>query len=236
MPMRQRPGASRRETRGHLVAALVGSPVAPFELGVAHEVFGVDRSEYADPWYRFRVVGAFGQTIPVSGGGWSITTPHTLDDLAEAETILLPGWPDWDRPAPPELLDVLRAAHARGARLVSVCTGAFLLAQPRAARRPPGDDALDVHGGARRAAPDSRGRPGRAVRRRGRRALHLGRHGRRHRPVPAHRPARPRGRGGQQGRPPHGGAVPAGRRPGPVRRRPRPRARGRRPDRRDDRL
>jgi AraC family transcriptional activator FtrA len=130
MPKRQRPGAPRREARGHLVAALVGSPVAPFELGVAHEVFGIDRSEYADPWYRFRVIGAFGQTIPVSGGGgWSITTPYTLDDLAEADTILLPVWPDWDKPAPPELLDMLRDAHARGARLVSVCTGAFLLAQ-----------------------------------------------------------------------------------------------------------
>jgi transcriptional regulator GlxA family with amidase domain len=111
------------------VAAVVGSSVAPFELGVAHEVFGLDRSEYADPWYRFRVIGAFGSSIPVNGGGWSITTEHTMDDLAEAETVILPVWPEWGRPAPPDLLDALRAVHARGGRLVSVCTGAFLLAQ-----------------------------------------------------------------------------------------------------------
>jgi transcriptional regulator GlxA family with amidase domain len=115
--------------QGHLVAAVVGSRVAAFELGVAHEVFGLDRSEYSDPWYRFRVVGAFGTTIPVNEGDWSITTPYTLDDLADAETIILPVWPERAGAAPPELLDALRAVHARGGRLVSVCTGAFLLAQ-----------------------------------------------------------------------------------------------------------
>ncbi|HEX6419109.1 MAG TPA: helix-turn-helix domain-containing protein [Acidimicrobiales bacterium] len=121
--------AGARRAQGHLVAALVGSRVAPFELGVAHEVFGLDRSEYADPWYRFRVVGAFGTTIPANGGGWSITTPHTLDDVADADTVILPVWPERATPAPAEVVEVLRAVHARGGRLVSVCTGAFLLAQ-----------------------------------------------------------------------------------------------------------
>jgi transcriptional regulator GlxA family with amidase domain len=125
----ERPGAASRED-GHLVAALVGSHAAAFELGTAHEVFGIDRSEYASPWYRFRVIGAYGSTIPVSHGDWAITTPYTLDDLAEAETVIVPVWPErMDAPAPPDLLDALRAVHARGGRLVSVCTGAFLLAQ-----------------------------------------------------------------------------------------------------------
>jgi AraC family transcriptional activator FtrA len=111
------------------VAAVVGSHVAAFELGVAHEVFGLDRSEYADPWYRFRVIGAFGSTIPVTNGDWHVTTPYTLDDLDEAETIIVPVWPERDGAAPPQLLDALRAVHDRGGRLVSVCTGAYLLAQ-----------------------------------------------------------------------------------------------------------
>jgi transcriptional regulator GlxA family with amidase domain len=111
------------------VAAVVGSHVAPFELGVAHEVFGLDRSEYADPWYRFRVVSVFGPTVPATNGTWSITTPYTLDDLAEAGTIIVPVWPERAAPAPPDVLDALVAAHERGARLVSVCSGAFLLAQ-----------------------------------------------------------------------------------------------------------
>jgi AraC family transcriptional regulator, transcriptional activator FtrA len=118
-----------RDGDGHLVAAVVGSQVAAFELGVAHEVFGLDRSEYARPWYRFRVIGAFGTTIPVVGGDWSITSPYTLDDLAEVETVILPVWPGRGDPAPPQLLDALRAIHARGGRLVSVCSGAYLLAQ-----------------------------------------------------------------------------------------------------------
>jgi AraC family transcriptional activator FtrA len=120
---------SSPEPKGHMVAAIVGSQVAAFELGVAHEVFGLDRSEYASPWYRFRVIGAFGTTIPVTGGDWSITTPYTLVDLEDAETIILPVWPDRGLPAPPALLVALRAAHDRGARLVSVCSGAYLLAQ-----------------------------------------------------------------------------------------------------------
>ncbi|MBN2623039.1 MAG: DJ-1/PfpI family protein, partial [Acidimicrobiales bacterium] len=129
MPSARRPAGGKGEDGGHLVAAVVGSHAAAFELGVAHEVFGIDRSEYASPWYRFRVVGAFGTTIPVSGGDWSITTPYTLDDLADAETVILPVWPGRGDPAPPEVLDALRAVHDRGGRLVSVCSGAFLLAQ-----------------------------------------------------------------------------------------------------------
>lgn len=130
MPSHQRSRTGSREP-GHLVAAVVGSHVAAFELGVAHEVFGLDRSEYSapDPWYRFRVVGAFGSAVPVTDGDWAITTPYRLADLADAQTVIVPVWPERAEPAPPEVLDALLAAHARGARLVSVCSGAFLLAQ-----------------------------------------------------------------------------------------------------------
>ena len=123
------PRLSRSDRDGHLVAAIVGTSVAAFELGTAHEVFGLDRSEYASPWYRFRVVSAFGSTVPVTQGDWTISTPWTLDDLDEVETVILPVWPGRSDPAPTELLDALRTVHARGGRLVSVCTGAFLLAQ-----------------------------------------------------------------------------------------------------------
>jgi AraC family transcriptional regulator, transcriptional activator FtrA len=128
MPTGQRTDGPQRE-EGHLVAAIIGSTAAAFELGVAHEVFGLDRSEYASPWYRFRVIGAFGSTTRVTDGDWSITTPYTLDDLPEADTVIVPVWAGRAGPAPPELLDALRGVHARGGRLVSVCSGAFLLAQ-----------------------------------------------------------------------------------------------------------
>jgi AraC family transcriptional regulator, transcriptional activator FtrA len=124
---RERRRRSRREV--HVVCAVAGSSVAAFELGVAHEVFGLDRSELADPWYEFRVVAVGDHPIRVVDGSWSISTPYRLADLADADTIVVPAWASTNGPADPELLEALRAAHRRGARLISVCSGAFLLAE-----------------------------------------------------------------------------------------------------------
>jgi AraC family transcriptional activator FtrA len=118
-----------RAPRPHLVCAVAGPEVAAFELGVAHEVFGLDRRELVDPWYAFRLVAVDDRPIEVTWGGYQITTPWRIDSLAEADTIVIPAWKAITEPAPPELLDALRAAHARGARLLSVCSGAFLLAE-----------------------------------------------------------------------------------------------------------
>jgi transcriptional regulator GlxA family with amidase domain len=101
--------------------------VAAFELGVAHEVFGLDRSELVDPWYEFRLVATEGNPIAVTDASWTITTPYGLSSLRQADTIVVPAWPVGTEPGE-ALLDALRAAHRRGARLVSVCSGAFLLA------------------------------------------------------------------------------------------------------------
>lgn len=124
----------------HVVAALVGSRVPAFELGVVHEVFGLDRSVDGDPWYELRVVAAFGSPVPVNlasrgwsprseSGDWSISTPWGIDSLAEADTLVVVAWPDLGTPSPPEVLDAVRAVHRRGGRILSVCSGAFLLAE-----------------------------------------------------------------------------------------------------------
>jgi AraC family transcriptional activator FtrA len=118
----------------------LGSRVAPFELGVVHEVFGLDRSDYARSWYDLRVVAAFGSPVPVNiftrgwptesmTGSWTVSTPWDLDALDDADTVVVVTWPDLELPAPPAVLDALRRAHARGARILSVCSGAFLLAE-----------------------------------------------------------------------------------------------------------
>ncbi|MBA2282762.1 MAG: helix-turn-helix domain-containing protein [Acidimicrobiia bacterium] len=129
----ERPARLRREIgarRRHVVAAVAGAEVAAFELGVAHEVFGLDRSELVDPWYEFRLVATAGCPIAVTDGGYTIDTPWDLDALADADTIVVPAWKSHStNPAPPALLAALRSAHARGARLLSVCSGAFLLAE-----------------------------------------------------------------------------------------------------------
>ncbi|MGW6685351.1 helix-turn-helix domain-containing protein [Streptomyces sp. NPDC054961] len=95
-----------------------------FEAVGAFEVFGVDR-ELTDPWYDFKVCG------PQHGllGGWlRIDTPHGLDALEEADTVIVPSCDDVEADPPADLVDAVRAAHERGARIMSLCTGAFVLA------------------------------------------------------------------------------------------------------------
>jgi AraC family transcriptional activator FtrA len=129
MARRERPGRRRREVRPHVVCAVAGSSVAAFELSVGHEVFGLDRSELVDPWYEYRVVAVGSHPIAVNDGSWTISTPYRLPDLDDADTILIPAWYSKDEPTDPAVLDALRRAYARGARMISVCSGAFLLAE-----------------------------------------------------------------------------------------------------------
>jgi transcriptional regulator GlxA family with amidase domain len=115
--------ASRKR---HTVAAVAFPGIAPFELSVPCEVFGIDRSELVSPWYRFFVAST--QPGPfVTGVGYRMETEFGLDDLAKADTIIIPA--DHKHGPPPEaLLEALRAAHRRGARVMSFCSGAFVLA------------------------------------------------------------------------------------------------------------
>jgi transcriptional regulator GlxA family with amidase domain len=121
---------ARRRGRRHSVAAVVCHGVAPFELAVACEVFGIDRSDLGVPWYRFSVCAAEPPPIRASVGGFTIDTPYGLDEVVRADTVVVPAWgaDRLDEEPPPGLLDALRTAHARGARILSVCSGAFVLA------------------------------------------------------------------------------------------------------------
>ncbi|MFD7338386.1 helix-turn-helix domain-containing protein [Streptomyces violascens] len=96
-----------------------------FEAAAACEVFGTDHSELVDPWYSFRVCGSRQARV----GGWlRADTTHGLDALASAHTVIVPAQDDIEGNPPGELTDAVRAAHAAGARIVSLCTGAFVLA------------------------------------------------------------------------------------------------------------
>lgn len=113
--------------RQHTVAAVITHGVSPFELSVAVEVFGLDRSELVDPWYRLMVCSVVAPPVRTKGStGLTIDTPFRLDDLEQADTIVVPMWTPDEVPGA-ELVDALRAAHARGARILSFCSGAFLL-------------------------------------------------------------------------------------------------------------
>jgi transcriptional regulator GlxA family with amidase domain len=112
----------------HTVAAVINQGCLTFDLAVPCEVFGWDRSYLGVDWYRFEVVAADPPPIRTATG-FTIDTPHRLDALAAADTIVIPGWSDPDVTPSPELVESLRAAYDRGARLMSICIGAFVLAE-----------------------------------------------------------------------------------------------------------
>jgi transcriptional regulator GlxA family with amidase domain len=109
------------------VAAVVGSHVAGFELGILCQVFGLDRSDDGLPTYDFAVCGPRPGFVP-STSGFAVEVAHDLERVAEADVVAVPAWPDLDAPLDPGIADALRAAHERGAALLAVCTGAFALA------------------------------------------------------------------------------------------------------------
>ncbi|MGY4953080.1 GlxA family transcriptional regulator [Streptomyces nigrescens] len=106
-----------------------------YELSIPCTVFGKPQPDLADPWYDLRLcsTGEPEQDSSAAGAGLSMRTRYGLDDLAGADTVIVPSVPDAcvedGRPLPPALITALRHAYDAGARMVSLCTGAFALAE-----------------------------------------------------------------------------------------------------------
>lgn len=110
----------------HKIAILLGPSVATFELGCASELFALSRPEYPD-WYQTDLI-SFHPGPLVATGGLQLLVPQ-VQDLTPYDTILIPNW-SVSEPEPPEQLRAqLLAAYQRGVRLISFCSGAFLLAE-----------------------------------------------------------------------------------------------------------
>ncbi|MGH3304976.1 MAG: helix-turn-helix domain-containing protein [Streptosporangiaceae bacterium] len=109
----------------HRVAALTYPGVALFELSVVVEVFGLARPEVPG-WYELEVCAIRPGRQPTTGG-IAVDVSLGMDALARADTVILPCWPV-DEPVPAVVRDGLLAAYERGARVVSICSGAFALA------------------------------------------------------------------------------------------------------------
>jgi AraC family transcriptional regulator, transcriptional activator FtrA len=110
-----------------LVAALAYDGLCAFEFGIVAEVFGLHRPEMGPNWYRFITCAEHRGPLRTNAG-LKVEAEAGLDALSEAGTIVIPGWLS-DGTDPTEgLRDVLLSAHARGARLVTICSGTFLLA------------------------------------------------------------------------------------------------------------
>ncbi|HET6315045.1 MAG TPA: helix-turn-helix domain-containing protein [Chloroflexota bacterium] len=100
-----------------------------FELAIPCEVFGQQRENFVEPWYEFRVCAAEPGLTRV-GANFVAGTVHSFEDLDWADTVIVPAYPFptiFDQPRA-VLVEAVRTAHQRGARVASLCTGAFVLA------------------------------------------------------------------------------------------------------------
>ncbi|NKZ03855.1 helix-turn-helix domain-containing protein [Actinomadura latina] len=106
------------------VALAVTDGMLHLELSLAYEVFAAAPAGVTVPWYGLTVCGP--GTVRV--GRFRLEPDHGLDRLAQADTVIVPGWADVDTDPPADLVDAVRAAHEAGTRVASLCTGAFVLA------------------------------------------------------------------------------------------------------------
>jgi transcriptional regulator GlxA family with amidase domain len=108
----------------HTIAVAAVGQLLHFELGVAYEIFRTPPEEIArDDWYDVLLCGPG----PVEVGPFTLAPEHGLERIVTADTVLVPACADVDVPPPPELVEAIRAAHDAGARIASLCTGAFAL-------------------------------------------------------------------------------------------------------------
>ncbi|MFD4988002.1 GlxA family transcriptional regulator [Streptomyces sp. NPDC058374] len=116
----------------HPVAVLIRDGVLPMELGLIHQLFGCAGAPDGTPLYTVRTCAP--RPGPVrTEADFPVHAPHGPEILADARTVLIPASHEQDEhladePLPADLRAALDTAHAAGARLASVCTGAFVLA------------------------------------------------------------------------------------------------------------
>jgi AraC family transcriptional activator FtrA len=111
----------------HRVVALVRPVQSTFELGCGAEVFGTHRNGVPQH-YEFDVCAETPGPVPTTAG-YTMSVPRGLSALATADTVLIPGWAPVEAPLPARVRRALLRAHARGARLVTICSGVFALAR-----------------------------------------------------------------------------------------------------------
>jgi AraC family transcriptional activator FtrA len=114
-------------SRRHAVAALAFDGMTMFELAIVMEIFGLRRPEIDVPWYDLRICAERPDPLRVVGGA-TLQPAYGLEALAAADTVVVVGVSDVRADCSPALVAALRRAHRRGARLVSICSGAFALA------------------------------------------------------------------------------------------------------------
>src|SRR5690554_6149082 len=111
------------------VAAIAVPGLSIFELSVACEIFGIDRTDTGGPTFDFTVCTPVPGVVPVKSGGMDIVVDNGLEATYDADAVIMAAYSVDYGPVAPEVLEALRAAHARGAWVVGVCSGSFALAE-----------------------------------------------------------------------------------------------------------
>lgn len=124
------PQGSSQPPRTHRVAVIVDEGTNPFEVGVATELFGLPRPELglAGPLYDVTLCTPTPE-VRMNHGFFTLTGVPGLEAVDAADTLVVPGRPDNVVPRGTAVLDAIRRTHARGARVMSLCTGSFALAE-----------------------------------------------------------------------------------------------------------
>lgn len=112
---------------GRRVAVLAFEGMSAFETGIVTEVFGLRWPDIDVPWYDLTICADRPGSVSVIGGA-TLHTSYGLDDLASADTVIVPSVADVNGDPTPEVIAALRLAYSNGARLVSICSGSFALA------------------------------------------------------------------------------------------------------------
>ncbi|MBI1919596.1 MAG: helix-turn-helix domain-containing protein [Geobacter sp.] len=109
------------------IAIIAFNNISPFQLSVPCMVFGENRPDIDGPRFNLMICAAEDGELKTNAG-FTIRTPYALQDMARADMVIVPSWRDAGEAPPPELLTALNAAYLRGATIVGLCMGAFVLA------------------------------------------------------------------------------------------------------------
>jgi AraC family transcriptional regulator, transcriptional activator FtrA len=110
-----------------IVAAIAFDGISPFHLSVPCLVFAEDRAALDLPRFEFRVCAIEDGPIRTDAG-LTISVPHGLSALDDADIVIVPSWKNLEVPPPAALIEALRRAHRRGALIVGLCLGTFAVA------------------------------------------------------------------------------------------------------------
>ncbi|NVD08539.1 helix-turn-helix domain-containing protein [Vibrio sp. JPW-9-11-11] len=108
------------------VAILAHSHLTLFEMSCAVELFALPRPEFVN-WYQTEVVSLEQDQINTTGS-IQLTVKH-VDHLEDYDTLIVPGWPTWDYPTPATIEQQVRRFVQDGKRVLTLCSGSFLLAR-----------------------------------------------------------------------------------------------------------